>query len=94
MENADTRKRGKTGTSEGKTARGPWIFLKPAPRAAPQLTMLMASMESRWATAHTPKARMVKLAQAYGPKNTRQPLRENTPESSLEVTATQVPTRC
>lgn len=81
MENADTRKREKVGTSEG----------KPAPCTAPQLTMLMASMESRWATAHTPKARMVKLAQAYGPKNTRQPLQEDTPESSLEVTATQVP---
>lgn len=47
----------------GRQEQGRWVILKPVPRAASQLTMLMASMESRWATAHTPKARTVKLAQ-------------------------------
>lgn len=31
---------------------------------SPQLTMPMASIESRWATAHTPRARIVKFPQA------------------------------
>lgn len=48
-------------TSEGEDGARPTITLKPV---LPQLTILMASMESRCATAHTPKARMVKLDHA------------------------------
>ena len=51
-------------TGKGEDGAGPMTTLKPVPWLLPQLTILMASIESRCATAHTPKARMGTLVQA------------------------------